>query len=87
MWAIHVHYRRLEQAIAPRSTLAGARHARSPLVIVPIARLDQPSIEAMSFARSIAQDALAVHITNDVASAAELRARWSQLGGAARSLV
>ena len=80
MWAIHVHYRRLEQAIAPRSTLAAARPARTPLVVVPIARLDQPSIEALSFARSIAPDALAVHITNEAESAAELRARWSELG-------
>jgi amino acid transporter len=87
MWAIHVHYRRLEQAIAPRSTLAATRHARPPLVIVPIARLDQPSIEALAFARSIAPDALAVHITNDAESAAELRTRWSQLGAGAELVI
>ncbi|HET6744872.1 MAG TPA: APC family permease [Candidatus Limnocylindria bacterium] len=81
MWAIHVHYRRLEQAIAPRSTLAAAGVARAPLVIVPIARLDQPSLEALSFARSIATDALAVHITNDPEVAAELHEGWSALGG------
>jgi amino acid transporter len=87
MWAIHVHYRRLEQAIAPRSTLAVARPARTPLVIVPIARLDQPSIEALTFARSIAPDALAVHITNDAGAAAELRSRWSQLGAGAELVI
>jgi amino acid transporter len=87
MWAIHVHYRRLEQAIAPRSLLAVTRPARSPLVIVPIARLDQPSIEALAFARSIAPDALAVHITNDADAAAELRDRWSQLGGGAELVI
>ena len=80
MWAIHVHYRRLERAVAPRSAILAARTARSPLVIVPVARLDQPSIEALSFARSIASDALAVHITNDAASAAMLREQWSRLG-------
>jgi amino acid transporter len=87
MWAIHVHYRRLEQAIAPRSTIGVTRPARSPLVIVPIARLDQPSIEALAFARSIAPDALAVHITNDADAAADLRIRWSQLGGGAELVV
>jgi amino acid transporter len=87
MWAIHVHYRRLEQAIAPRSLLAVTRPARSPLVIVPIARLDQPSIEALAFARSIAPDAVAVHITNDADAAAELRDRWSQLGGGAELVI
>jgi amino acid transporter len=87
MWAIHVHYRRLEQAIAPRSTIRTARTARPPLVIVPVARLDQPSIEALSFARSIAPDALAVHITNDATSAAKLREQWSTLGAGAELVI
>ncbi len=73
MWAIHVHYQRLELAVAPRSAARVSVPARSPLVIVPIARLDQPSLDAVAFARSIAPDALAVHITNDAAAAAELR--------------
>ena len=87
MWAIHVHYRRLEQAIAPRSLVAAVRPTRAPLVIVPIARLDQPSIEALNFARSIATDALAVHITNDPEAAAELRAGWVELGGGAELVI
>ena len=76
MWAIHVHYRRLELAVAPRSSARVTVPARSPLVIVPIARLDQPSLDAVAFARSIAPDALAVHITNDPDAAAELRQHW-----------
>jgi hypothetical protein len=80
MWAIHVHYRRLERAVAPRSQLRNASAARAPLVIVPIGRLDQPSIEALIFARSISADALAVHITNDAATAATLKQQWRVLG-------
>ena len=87
MWAIHRHYQRLERAIAPRSTIRAARPARPPLVIVPVARLDQPSIEALSFARSIAPDALAVHITNDAASAAKLRDQWSTVGAGAELVI
>jgi len=87
MWAIHVHYQRLELAVAPRSTARVSVPARSPLVIVPIARLDQPSLDAVAFARSIAPDALAVHITNDAAAAAELRDRWSELGGGAELVI
>ena len=87
MWAIHVHYQRLELAVAPRSTARVSVPARSPLVIVPIARLDQPSLDAVAFARSIAPDALAVHITNDAESAAELRQRWSELGGGAELVI
>ena len=87
MWAIHVHYQRLELAVAPRSTARVSVPARSPLVIVPIARLDQPSLDAVAFARSIAPDALAVHITNDAEAAAELRDRWSELGGGAELVI
>jgi amino acid transporter len=87
MWAIHVHYRRLELAVAPRSTARVSVPARAPLVIVPVARLDQPSLDAVAFARSIAPDALAVHITNDAEAAAELRQRWSELGGGAELVI
>src|SRR4029078_9246493 len=87
MWAIHVHYRHLELAVAPRSTARVSVPARSPLVIVPIARLDQPSLDAVAFARSIAPDALAVHITNDADAAVELRQRWSELGGGAELVI
>ncbi|HEX6474082.1 MAG TPA: amino acid permease, partial [Candidatus Limnocylindria bacterium] len=87
MWAIHVHYRHLELAVAPRSSARVSVPARPPLVIVPIARLDQPSLDAIAFARSVAPDALAVHITNDADAAAELRQRWSELGGGAELVI
>ena len=87
MWGIHVHYRRLERAVAPHSQLRLASRSRAPLVIVPIARLDQPSIEALAFARSITPDALAVHITNDAATAAALKEQWGEIGGAAELVI
>jgi len=87
MWAIRVHYRRMELAVAPRSTARVGVAARPPLVIVPIARLDQPTLDAVAFARSIAPDALAVHITNDAEAAAELRRRWLALGGGAELVI
>jgi amino acid transporter len=60
MWAIQVHYRHLDLAVAPRSTARVSAPARPPLVIVPIARLDQPSLDAIAFARSVAPDAAAL---------------------------
>jgi amino acid transporter len=87
MWSIHVHYRRLEQSVAVRDVAAVARPRRAPLVVVPIARLDRPSLEAIAFARSIAPDALAVHITNDPDAAAEVRDRWSEVGGGAELVI
>ncbi|HYM53328.1 MAG TPA: APC family permease [Candidatus Dormibacteraeota bacterium] len=79
MWGIHVHYRRMERAVSVADPGARLQSRVAPLVIVPIARLDRPSIEALAFARSISSDPLAVHITNDPAAAAELRLRWAEL--------
>jgi amino acid transporter len=87
MWSIQVHYRRLEQSVAVRDVAAVARPPRPPLVVVPIARLDRPSLEAIGFARSISPDALAVHITNDPDAAAEVRDRWSEVGGGAELVI
>jgi amino acid transporter len=79
MWGIHVHYRRMERAVSVADPGARLQSRVAPLVIVPIARLDRPSIEALAFARSISSDPLAVHITNDPGAAAELRLRWAEL--------
>jgi amino acid transporter len=79
MWGIHVHYRRMEKTVGVADPAALLRSRTAPLVIVPIARLDRPSIEALAFARSISSDPLAVHITNDPAAASELRLRWAEL--------
>jgi amino acid transporter len=79
MWGIHVHYRRMEKAVGVADPASLLRSRAAPLVIVPIARLDRPSIEALAFARSISSDPLAVHITNDPATASELRLRWGEL--------
>jgi amino acid transporter len=79
MWGIHVHYRRMEDNIHVANPGMLLRSRVAPLVIVPIARLDRPSIEALAFAQSISRDPLAVHVTNDPATATELRLRWSEL--------
>jgi len=87
MWAIRNHYRTTERAVEVtdvRGVLAGARR---PIVVVPIARLDRPSLEALAFARSISPDALAVHLTNDPAAASELRKRWAEVGGSVELVI
>ncbi len=78
-YAIHVHYRRLE----------GARRAETPLApeeiqvraLVPIADLGVPARQAIAFARAVASDdehVVAVHVTDDVAAAEQLRRQWEE---------
>ena len=79
MWAIHTHYKRQE----------GARRAETPLAteeiqvraVVPVADLGVPARQAIAFARAIAPDdqhVVAVHVTDDVAHAEQLRRQWEE---------
>ena len=78
-YAIHVHYKRLD----------GARRAETPLLpeevvmraVVPIADLGMPARQALAFARAVARDdahVVAVHVTDDVAAAEQLRRQWEE---------
>ena len=57
-------------------------------VVVPIARLDRPTIRALGYARSIAAHVSVVHVTNDDAGAERIRRSWTRLDpGPAMDLV
>jgi amino acid transporter len=80
MWAIHRHYLVVADALAlPRSDGPLTRGAPAK-VVVPVSRLDRPTLQALSFALSISSDVTAVHVTDDVPGAAELERRWKAWG-------
>jgi len=87
MLAIRNHYRTTERMVEVTDVRGVLASARRPIVVVPIARLDRPSLEALAFARSISPDALAVHLTNDPAAAGELRRRWAEVGGSVELVI
>jgi hypothetical protein len=79
MWATHKHYQRLE----------GARRAETPIApeeviiraVVPVAELGVPARQALAYARAAASDdshVVAVHVTDDVATAENLRRQWQE---------
>jgi hypothetical protein len=78
-YSIHKHYKRLD----------GARRAETPVlpedvivrVVVPIAEVNVPARQALAYGRAIAPDdqhVVAVHVTDDVASAEHLRREWEE---------
>ncbi len=81
MLGIRRHYRGLDTALLLDRIPPGGEMAREPIVIVPIARLDEPARQAMAFARSISDEATAVHVTGSAADAAEMRTRWGEWAG------
>jgi len=80
MLAIRRHYRAMSLAIEATATIQ-PKFAARPIVVVPVARLDSPAIDALGFARSISDDALAVHVAYDPETARELSQRWGEVGG------
>jgi amino acid transporter len=79
MWSVRQHYQRLE----------GARQAETPVIpeevvvrtVVPIAELGVPARQALAYARAVSADdshVVAVHVTDDLASAEDLRRQWRE---------
>jgi amino acid transporter len=87
MTAIRGHYRAVDQALAVARVPRDRRAARAPIVIVPIARLDEPARQALAFANSISDEATAVHVTNDAATAEGIRHQWIDWAGGAELVV
>ncbi|MSQ36865.1 MAG: amino acid permease [Chloroflexi bacterium] len=65
LYAIHRHYRYMEDRLmVPLGTVAHLVPTR-PRVIVPVSRLDRPALLALSIARGLGGDLAAVHISYD----------------------
>ncbi|MEJ7803741.1 MAG: APC family permease [Candidatus Limnocylindria bacterium] len=84
---IHGHYREMDKALALDRIPDKGEIAPRPIVIVPISRLDRPARQAIAFANSISTDAVAVHVTNDPATADALRERWPEWAGSTELVV
>jgi amino acid transporter len=87
LFAIRGHYRSVAGHLALAQVPAEARTAVQPIVIVPIARLDEPARQAIAFANSISNEATAVHVTNDADAADDLRSDWPNWSGNAELVV
>ncbi|MEO8511523.1 MAG: APC family permease, partial [Chloroflexota bacterium] len=84
---IQRHYRRVERDLALDRIPAGKEQSRYPIVIVPIARLDRATRQAIAFANSISPTATAVHITNEPETAEALRLQWPEWAGTTELVV
>lgn len=76
---VHRHYRRVADQLSV-AHLTSAIATPRQIVVVPIGEINTVSLRALSVARSIAKDPLAVHITYDEAEANAYRAEWTQWG-------
>lgn len=59
---------------------AGRPGSVKHVVLIPISRIDRPSLKALSYAASLGKPTLALHISPEEAEAARFRKAWDRLG-------
>lgn len=80
MWGISAHYRSVRDAL----TLDHANARVPPMhprVVVPVSRLDRATLYALSFARAISEDVLAIHVADGPEDARDMQQRWDRWAG------
>jgi amino acid transporter len=78
---IHHHYERVNEQLAVRDTdlremEAPAVDGRGQTVIVPVDGINRAVLRTVDYARTLSEDVTAVHVTDDLEKAEELRTEW-----------
>ena len=76
LFAINRHYRTVHDALVLDRPDEPIPLLKPPVVIIPVARLDRATLQAVAFARSISPSVRAVHIATTPDSAREFERRW-----------
>jgi hypothetical protein len=78
MLFIHRQYerRRLEVHVRPEAVIGSS--LRRQHVIIPVPEVTRDVVQAVKFGRSMSRDVTAVHVTDDVDGAEELRGRFER---------
>jgi amino acid transporter len=83
MLGIRRHYSTLDLALRLDAIPVELERGLEPIVVVPVARFDEPARQALAFARSISDAPLAVHVSHKTEDLADLRRRWEAWAGEA----
>ena len=78
LYAINRHYRTVHDSLTLDRPDEPIPHIKPPVVIIPVARLDRATLQAVAFARSISPTVRAVHIATTAESAKEFERRWKR---------
>ncbi len=82
------HYRRVDGLLElPEDDVPAALVTRPATLLVPVRALNRPAVRALSYARSISDNVTALHVTDDLATASALRARWERWGGGVQLVI
>jgi amino acid transporter len=76
LYAVNRHYTTVHDALTLDRPDEPIPVLKPPVVIIPVARLDRATLQAVAFARSISPTVRAVHIASTAESAEEFARRW-----------
>ena len=85
---IHHHYRRVQEQLEvteappraqPAPEAAPVEGARSRAVLLPVDEVNKAVLQTLDFARTVSGNITAVHITDNVEAADEVRTQWEEL--------
>ncbi len=76
--AIHRHYAQVTTDLATETPTSPGE--LRPVVIVPISDLNGPALQSLALARTLSDQVIAVHVSDDVDEIARLRAKWKEWG-------
>jgi hypothetical protein len=79
MLAVYRHYSRAKRRAQPETPLTPGEVY--PIAIVPINDLTDVHLQALALARRLADDVVAVYISDDPRKIAEIREKWRAWGG------
>jgi hypothetical protein len=76
--AVHRHYTDITERAAVETPITPSKV--HPICIVPVADLNPVALQSLALARSITDNVVAVHISDDEEQIARLRAKWEAWG-------
>ena len=77
-FSIHRHYADVAEDLATETPTSPDE--LKPVVIVPIADLNGPALQSLALARTLSDQVIAVHISDDPTEIATLKAKWDAWG-------
>ncbi len=78
LYGINRHYTSVADALTLSRPDEPLPMLKPPVVLVPVARLDRSTVQAVAFARSISPTVRAVHIATSAESAEQFREKWKR---------
>jgi amino acid transporter len=81
LWRINAHYSRVAEqlAIGPDDDVPTGGMPE-PILVVPVPGLNKAVARTIRYARALSKNVTALHVTDDLEDAAEVRRRWKEWG-------